>query len=221
MIGVTKGETMPDDGPIAKALTVMRRLLGGAVDKGGQAALARPHDPADYARVELDGSGAAAATIPLARTAHDASWNVWPPRILDACREPLVTGAPDLRGVWECYEGPMVGHVERVEQAGNRITITTGGLVHDMVCDGTLDNGVDDIAGIGGRRIRVAATFENGVHKLRPFGTPVVAVTRRLDGEVMVWRYGIRRNRLRRLASPPFDHPATRAAAEAAGTLPD
>lgn len=36
----------------------------------------------------------------------------------------------------------------------------------------------------------------------------------------MLWRYGPRRNRLRRLDSPPFDHPATRVAAEAAGTLP-
>lgn len=41
----------------------------------------------------------------------------------------------------------MMGHVERIEQAGNRICITTGGLVHDMYCDGTLENGVDDIAG--------------------------------------------------------------------------
>ena len=66
----------------------------------------------------------------------------------------LIDGAADLRGVWECYEGPMKGHVERIEQAGNRITITTGGLVHDMFCDGTLENGVNDTAGIGGRRIR-------------------------------------------------------------------
>ncbi len=115
----------------------------------------------------------------------------------------------------------MAGHVERVEQAGNRITITTGGLVHDMFCDGTLENGVDDVAGFGGSRIRVAATFEGGVHKLRPFGKKIVAVTRRLDGGEMVWRYGPYWNRLRRLDSPPFDHPATRAAAEAAGTLPD
>ncbi len=108
------------------------------------------------------------------------------------------------------------GVVERVEQAGNRITITTGGLVHDMFCDGTLANGVDDVAGIGGRHIRVAATFEDGVHKLRPFGKRVVAVTRRLDGDEMVWRYGVGTNRLRRLTGPPLDHPATRAAHDAA-----
>ena len=96
----------------------------------------------------------------------------------------------------------MKGHVERVEQAGNRIVITTGGLVHDMFCDGTLENGVDDIAGFNGDRIRVAATFEDGVHKLRPGGGRVVAVTRRLEGDEMRWRYGPFRNKLRRLTEP-------------------
>lgn len=190
------------------------RLL--RVDNERLAAYARPHDPADYERPELDGSGPTTTDIPLDGTRPDASWNVWPPRTLDGCREPLAPGVPDLRGVWEVYEGRMTGHVERIEQAGNRITITTGGLVHDMFCDGTLENGVDDTAGIGGRPIRVAATFENGVHKLRPFGKKIVAVTRRLDGDEMVWRYGLGRNRLRRLTGPPLDHPATRAAAEAA-----
>lgn len=191
------------------------------VDNDRLAAYARPHDPADYVRPELDGSGPKAADIPLDGTKPDASWEVWAPRTLADCREPLVPGAPDLRGVWECYEGRMKGHVERVEQAGNRITITTGGLVHDMFCDGTLENGVDDTAGIGGRRIRVAATFENGVHKLRPFDKKIVLVTRRLDGDEMVWRYVVGTNRLRRLTAPPLDHPATRAAAEAAGMLGD
>jgi len=177
---------------------------------------ARPHDPADYDRPALDDSGVAAAEIPLDRTKPDASWDVWPPRSLDATREPLAPGVPDLRGVWECYKGAMTGHVERIEQAGNRITITTGGLVHDMFCDGTLENGVNDVSGIGGRRIRVAATFVDGVHKLRPFDKKVVAVTRRLDGDELIWRYGLSTNRLRRLTEPPLDHPATRAAGNAA-----
>jgi len=202
-------------------LKAVVKQLASSVDNEGFAAAPRPHDPADYVRPELDGSGPAVADIPLDGTKPDASLDVWPPRTLDGCHEPLAAEAPDLRGVWECYEGRMKGHVERVEQAGNRITITTGGLVHDMFCDGTLENGVDDVAGFGGSRIRVAATFEGGVHKLRPFGKKVVAVTRKLDGDEMIWRYGPFRNRLRRLESPPFDHPATRAAAESAGTLPD
>ena len=124
-------------------IAILRRL-GGGVDNDQLAAYARPHDPADYEVPELDGSGPAAADIPLGETAPDASWDVWPARTLDRCREPLVAGAADLRGVWEVYKGRMRGHVERVEQAGNRVTITTGGLVHDMFCDGTLENGVDD-----------------------------------------------------------------------------
>lgn len=200
--------------------TVLRQLLV-RVDNEALAAAPRPPDPADYERPELDGSGPPASEIPLAHTAPGASLRVWAPRTLDGCREPLAPGAPDLRGVWEVVEGRMKGHVERIEQAGNRITITVGGLVHDMFCDGTLDNGVDDVAGFGGGRIRVAATYEDGVHKLRPFGRRLVAVTRRLDGDEMVWRYGLFRNRARRLDGPPLDHPATRAAAAAAGTLPD
>lgn len=200
--------------------TVIKRFVERP-DNEGFAAAPRPHDPADYERPELDGSGPAAADIPLDKTKPDASLEVWPPRSLDGCREPLPAGVPDLRGVWEVVDGRLQGHVERIEQAGNRITITTGGLVHDMFCDGTLENGVDDIAGFGGERIRVAATFEDGVHKLRPFGKKVVAVTRRLDGDELIWRYGPFRNRLRRLDSPPLDHAATRAAAEAAGMLPD
>ena len=205
---------------MAKFATVIKQLTS-RVDNDGFAAAPRPHDPADYARPELDGSGPAAADIPLDSSKPGASLEVWPERTLDGCREPLAAGAPDLRGVWECYEGRTKGHVERIEQAGNRITITTGGLVHDMICDGTLENGVNDTAGFDGPAIRVAATFEDGVHKLRPGGKKIVAVTRRLDGDEMVWRYGPFRNRLRRLDGPPFDHPATRAAAEAAGTLPE
>lgn len=177
------------------------------------AAAARPHDPLDYALPELDGSGPVATDFPLGKTQPGASLDVWAGRVMDGCTEPLLPDVPDLRGVWEVYEGRMKGHVERIEQAGNRICITTGGLVHDMYCDGTLENGVDDIAGFEGGRIRVAATFEKGVHKLRPWAKWIVAVTRRLEGDELRWRYGPFRNKLRRLTEPPLDHPATAAAA--------
>jgi hypothetical protein len=181
-------------------------------------AFPRPIDPADYELPELDGSGIPVAEIPLGGTTDDASPEVWAPRTLAASREPLAAGFPDLRGVWEVYEGRMTGSVHRIEQAGNRITITVGGLVHDMFCDGTLENGVDDIGGFGGSRIRVAATMEDGVHKLRPGGKKIVAVTRRLsaDGTELLWRYGPGKNRCRRLTEVPMDHPPTRAAVEAA-----
>ena len=169
--------------------SVLRGVVSRA-DNEVMASAARPHDPADHERPELDGSGPRAADIPLDGTRPGASLDVWPPRTLDGCREPLAPGVPDLRGVWEVDEGRIKGHVERIGQAGNRIVIATGGLVHDMFADGTLENGVDDIAGVDGPRIRVAATFDDGVHKLRPFDEKLVAVTRKFDGDEMQWRYG-------------------------------
>ncbi len=192
----------------------IRRFLAGDQSEVFAAA-ARPHDPLDYARPELDGSGPPTADFPLGKTQPGASLDKWPDRVLDGCTEPLADGVPDLRGVWEVYEGRMKSHVERIEQAGNRICITTGGLVHDMYCDGTLTNGVDDIGGFEGGRIRVAATFENGIHKLRPGGKRVVFVTRRLEGDELRWRYGPFYNKLRRLTEPPLAHRATAAAAAA------
>ncbi len=196
-------------------LAEIRRFFAGE-HSAVFAAAARPHAPADYQRPELDGSGPLATDFPLGKTQPGASLEVWPVRVLDGCTEPLAVGVPDLRGVWEVYEGRMKGHVERIEQAGNRICITTGGLVHDMYCDGTLENGVDDIGGFEGKRIRVAATFEGGVHKLRPWAKRVVLVTRWLEGDELRWRYGPFRNKLRRLTEPPLEHPATAAAAGAA-----
>ena len=88
--------------------------------------------------------------------------------------------APDHRAL---------GHHQRVEQAGNRIVVTGGGVIHDMVCDGTAENGVNDVAERDlTTRISVVATYEDGVHVLRPVGIPV-EVTRRRDGEQMVWGY--------------------------------
>ena len=66
--------------------------------------------------------------------------------------------------------------------------ITVGGVVHDMRCDGTEANGVHDVAEFDHRTpIVVVATFEDGVHTLRPVGLPGVEVTRRLDGDEIVW----------------------------------
>ncbi len=204
---------------VRRRLAQIKRLLN-AGDPARFYEAPRPHDPADYARPILDGSGLMVADFPRVRTAPGASLDVWAPLVMPGVTEPLAPGVPDLRGVWEVYEGRMLGHVERIEQAGNRIVITTGGLVHDMICDGTLEHGVDDIAGFDGGPIRVAADFDDGVHKLRPNGKRAVAVTRRLEGDRLRWRYGAYVNMLYRLDEAPMDHPATRAAAEDAGFYP-
>jgi hypothetical protein len=58
-----------------------------------------------------------------------------------------------------------------------------------MRADGTVENGVHDVD-TNGRPITVVCTFEEGVHVLRPVGMAGVEVTRRLDGEHLVWEYG-------------------------------
>jgi len=95
----------------------------------------------------------------------------------------------------------MKGHIERVEQAGDRVVITAGGVIHDMFADGTLAGGVSDV-GEGGAQVSVAARFEDGRLNLYPGDRGVVVVTRYLDGDDMVWRWGPYKNRLSRLAGP-------------------
>ena len=123
------------------AIRAAAKTFFSKTDPSVYEAFPRPIDPADYELPALDGSGIPVAEIPLDGTTDDASPEVWAPRTLAASREPLAPGFPDLRGVWEVYEGRMTGSVQRIEQAGNRITVTVGGLVHDMFCDGTLENG--------------------------------------------------------------------------------
>ncbi|HVJ99088.1 MAG TPA: hypothetical protein VNC41_19850, partial [Acidimicrobiia bacterium] len=84
---------------------------------------------------------------------------------------------------------PALGHVQRIEQAGDRIVVTGGGVVHDMRCDGTVERGVDDVAEFDKEtRISVVATYEDGVHVLRPVGLPI-EVTRERSGDDMIWTY--------------------------------
>lgn len=115
-----------------------------------------------------------------------------PPPVLAACDEPIADGLPDLRGTWRAFEVTVDGepvearHVERIEQAGNRVVITAGGIIHDMVADGTLENGVNDVSARSYEPISVAARFEDGKLVLRP-NNAFVAVTRHLEGDVLVW----------------------------------
>jgi hypothetical protein len=144
--------------------------------------------------------GNTADDIPVAHT-PGCGWKTFPPPVLGACTEPLAPGAPDLRGIWEAYQG-AVGHIERIEQCGNRVVITSGGVIHDMRADGTLKNGVNDVAAATCAKIRVAAEFIDGKLALRPFGGPVL-VTRKLDGNEMILFYAGKPSRLRRINSLP------------------
>ena len=159
----------------------------------------------------------AASDIPVAHT-PDGGWSEMPPPVLATCTEPLVEGAPDLRGMWRAVSVEVngepapdhraVGHIERVEQCGDRLVVTAGGVIHDMRCDGTEEHGVHDVAEMDlATPITVVATYEDGVHTLRPVGLPV-EVTRRLDGDQMVWTYLGFTARLERVGPPESDPPA-------------
>ena len=142
------------------------------------------------------------SSIPKASTPPGGYGAEMPPPILAGTADPLVTGAPDLRGTWKVVSAtgsdgapvaethPILGHVERIEQAADRVVVTGGGVVHDMRADGTHANGVNDVmAADKVTQISVAATFEDGALVLRPRDLPGVVVTRRLDGDQMVWDY--------------------------------
>jgi hypothetical protein len=93
---------------------------------------------------------------------------------------------------------PALGHVQRIEQCGDRMVVTAGGVVHDMRCDGTEEHGVHDVAEFDKQtRITVVATYEHGIHVLRPVGLPI-EVTRRRAGADIVWDYLGFRARLQR-----------------------
>ncbi len=139
--------------------------------------------------------------IPVAHTPEGGYGDTMPPPVLAGCTDPLVAGAPDMRGTWRVVSvvwkngvaptpDPVADHIERIEQCADRICITAAGIIHDMRADGTAENGVNDVAAVGGAPISVVCTFEDGVHTLRPAGMPGVAVTRRLDGGQLIWDYG-------------------------------
>jgi hypothetical protein len=138
--------------------------------------------------------------IPIAYTPAGGYGDTIPPPVLRECTEPLVASAPDLQGMWKVVEvrddnGNMIddhralGHVQRVEQCGNRLVVTGGGIVHDMRCDGTEEGAVHDVAEFDYTTpITVIATYEDGVHVLRPVGLPI-EVKRWRAGDDMMWQY--------------------------------
>jgi hypothetical protein len=141
-----------------------------------------------------------ASDIPVAHTPPGGYGEVMPAPVLGACTERLVPGAPDLRGTWRAVsvlvagervrDHPALHHVERIEQCGDRIVVTAGGVIHDMRCDGSEEHGVHDVTAADFTTpIVVVATYEDGVHTLRPVGLPGIEVTRRLDGDHLVWDY--------------------------------
>ncbi|MDH3679659.1 MAG: hypothetical protein OEV40_06870 [Acidimicrobiia bacterium] len=159
-------------------------------------------------------------TVPVAFT-PPRGWTEWPPPILAGCTEPRADGAPDLDGYWRTVEvlvdgevalgHPALGHVQRIEQRGDRVVVTGGGIIHDMRCDGTVERGVHDVAEFDkSTEIHVVASYEDGVHVLRPQGMDI-EVRRRRDGELLVWDYLGFTARLEHLAPSATDPSAVAA----------
>ena len=153
--------------------------------------------------------------IPIAHTPPGGYGDTFPEPVLADCSDALVAGAPDLRGLWQVVEvqtggevatdHAALGHIQRVEQARDRLVVTAGGMIHDMRCDGTEAHGVHDVAEFDKKtEITVVASYESGVHVLRPVGLPI-EVTRRRDGADMIWDYLGFTARLQRLGPPELE----------------
>jgi hypothetical protein len=137
--------------------------------------------------------------IPVAFTPPGGWIGEMPPPILGDCTEPIVDGAPDMRGLWRVAEVIVdgapdpthraLGSLQRIEQCGDRVVVTAGRIIHDMRADGSNERGVHDVAEFDKTTpIVVVATFEDGVHVLRPVGMPIEVRRWIVDGSLM-WHY--------------------------------
>lgn len=146
---------------------------------------------------ELDGSGKMATAIPKGNT-PGCSYTQFPLPILAGCTEPLPPGADDIRGLWRGVSGGHVGHVERVEQCGNRTVITSSGIIHDYGPNSTGGLNTNDTDGsvlfvIGEReycnRTSASMIWNEGILDFHVFGWGPVVVKRYMENEQLVWEY--------------------------------
>jgi hypothetical protein len=138
--------------------------------------------------------------IPVAHTPPGGYGNTFPPPVLARCTEPLVDGAPDLRGIWKAVrverDGVLVPEsdrlyhwVERIEQCGDRIVDMGGGTIADGRADGTAENGVHDVLVFDYKTpIHVIVTYEEGTtYVLQPMLVSVIA--RALPAVDIPWQW--------------------------------
>ena len=108
-----------------------------------------------------------------------------------SCTEPLPQGAQDIRGLWRSVSPHMPGHVERVEQCGDRVVVTAHGLIHDHSPD-MLSNDVAPRQ-IGPllfclRMSQATAVWKDNQLNQKLFGGPTV-VKRYIEDGVYKWEY--------------------------------
>ena len=162
----------------------------------------------------LDGSGKTAAEIPKGNT-PGCGYDHFPLPVLQDCTEPLADGAADIRGLWQVVSG-KVGHIERVEQCGSRVVVTTAGLIHDSGPNSTGGFNSNDTQGsvlfmIGDKeycpRTSAGALWNQGVLEFRVLGWGPIVVRRYLEDEQLVWEYADGSvSRMNRLCQLPDEH---------------
>ena len=180
------------------------------------ATLAGDGSTLDYCALPaLDGLGKLATDIAKGNT-PGCAYSHFPLPILEACTEPLSEGADDIRGLWKSVSGRHLGHVERIEQCGQRVVITTGGIIHDYGPNSTLGKNTNDTEGmnfairVGGKNLcpRTSASmiWEDGILNFRPFGFGPVVVRRYMDNDQLIWEYADGSvTRMNRICTLPAD----------------
>ena len=165
---------------------------------------------------DYSGGGKLARQIAKGNTPKNpqCQYEHFPLPILRECREPLPDDAVDMRGLWQATSGRR-GHVERVEQCGRRVVITTAGIIHDSGPNATGGEATNDTEGpafrLGGRvfcpRTSALMVWNEGVLDFHAFGFGPVVVRRYLDGDTLVWEYlGGAITRMQRICKLPASH---------------
>ena len=170
----------------------------------------------DYCALpKLDGSGLLARDIAKGNT-PGCAYDQFPLPILRDCTEPLPESADDIRGLWRAISGARAGHVERVEQCGDRVVVTAAGIIHDYGPNSTGGLNTNDTEGrvlftAGGKdfcmRTSASMIWEDKALNFYAFGWGPKVVKRYRDGEFLIWEYlDGSVNKMERLCSLPVEH---------------
>ena len=164
---------------------------------------------------KLDSTGLVASQIPKGNT-PGCGYDHFPLPILRECTEPLTEGADDIRGLWRAVSGARTAHVERVEQCGERVVITTAGVIHDYGPNSSGGLNTNDTEGsvfftAGNRefcmRSSASMIWKDNVLNFHVFGWGPKVVRRYREGDALIWEYADGSiNKMERLCHLPEDH---------------
>jgi hypothetical protein len=107
------------------------------------------------------------------------------------CTEPLPDDAQDLRGLWQSVDPKLPDHVERFEQCGDRVVITTAGIIHAHTSTkASFDVGPRDIGPwtFCMRSSHATTVWKDNQLHFKAFGGPTV-VKRYIENGVYTWEY--------------------------------